>query len=167
MTVYLLSVWLHVLAAAAWIGSMVFFAAVVVPLLRRPDMRASAPSLIRLLGARYRVLGWVALATLLVTGVANLYYRGIGWTVLRDPEFWAGAFGKLLAWKVALVGVVVVLTALHEVTVGKRAVDALESGSDRARANRIRLAASVLGRLTMLVSLVILFLAIAMVRGCG
>jgi uncharacterized membrane protein len=55
---YALSVWLHIVVSAAWVGSMIFFAAVAVPVLRRNDMRSAAPQLMRLLGARFRVLGW-------------------------------------------------------------------------------------------------------------
>lgn len=33
---YTLCVWVHTIAAAAWVGSMIFFAAEVVPILRKP-----------------------------------------------------------------------------------------------------------------------------------
>jgi uncharacterized membrane protein len=109
-----MNVWLHVFAAAAWIGFMVFFSAVVVPLLRRAELRATAPVLLRMLGQRYRVLGWIALTTLIVTGLMNLQFRGFTWAVLSQSEFWAHGFGQLLAWKLALVVVVLVMTLMHE-----------------------------------------------------
>jgi uncharacterized membrane protein len=165
MTGYLSSVWLHVLAAAAWIGSMVFFSAVVVPLLRRPELRENAPVLLRLLGARYRVFGWIALATLIATGVLNLYFHGFTWEVLSEASFWSQGFGRLLAWKLGLVVLVLVMTLLHEAVVGAPALDVLQREPGSARAQRIRRSASLLGRFVGIVSLVILWLAISMVRG--
>lgn len=155
MNAYVICVWLHVIAAATWVGSMVFFAAVVVPLLRREELRASAPVLIRLVGARYRIVGWISLATLIVTGIGNLYFRGFAWSLLTNVDFWMQGFGfgRWFVWKLGFVGLVVVLTVLHEIIVI----------GDPVRARRV---ASLLGRFLMLISLAIVFFAVAMVRGC-
>jgi putative copper resistance protein D len=152
MSGYVLVTWLHVLAATVWIGSMVFFALVVVPALRRPEARGSAGALIEILGARYRVLGTVSLAILLVTGFVELAYRGIGWAELTSRPLWASAFGRTLAHKLALVGVVVAATAAHEVVT-------------RLGATKHRRAASWIGRVMMIASLAILYLAVCLARG--
>lgn len=164
MTLYALSVWIHVLAAAVWVGSMMFFAVAVVPVVRRQEVRNAVPSLVRLIGARFRALGWVSLGTLVVTGTVNLHYRGIGWALASDPAFWSTAFGRALAWKLALVAVVVIMTAAHDALAGRRALDALERAPDSDAARRVRRVASWLGRGVMLVSLAILFFAVALVR---
>jgi putative copper export protein len=145
-SLYALSIWLHLVAAAAWVGSMIFFAAVAVPVLRRDDVRGPLPLLIGQLGARYRVFGWVALAVLVVTGVVNLHYRGVTWALVFDGGFWSTSFGRALGWKLAFVAIVLGLTAAHE----------------RFAAGR---AASWLGRTVLLASLAILFFAAALVRG--
>lgn len=163
MSAYAISVFLHILAAAAWIGSMIFFAAVVVPVVRRPETKAKDPGLIRVFGARYRVLGWISLGTLIFTGTTNLYLRGIGWTAMTTPGFWSVGFGRVLGWKLALVGVVFVATVGHDLMAGRRQLDAIEN--DPAAAERFRRKASVLGRVVMLLSLVIVYLAVALVRG--
>jgi hypothetical protein len=41
---YTISVYLHVVAACAWVGSMLFFSIVVVPVLRHQDQTAAAGS---------------------------------------------------------------------------------------------------------------------------
>lgn len=165
MTTYAFFVWLHVIAAAVWVGSMVFFAAAIVPVIRRPEVRAAAPSLLRLVGARFRALGWISLVTLIVTGFVNLHYRAVGWSLLTDPAFWSRGFGRPLAWKLVLVVLVVIMTAAHDLLTGKRAVDALENRPESAQAIRVRRMASWFGRIVMLASLAILFFAVAMVRG--
>jgi len=165
MSGYAFFVWLHIVAACVWVGSMVFFAAVVVPVLRRPETRPYAAVLLRLLGARFRVLGWVALGVLLVTGTLNLHYRGITWPAVVSPAFWSMGFGRLLAWKLALVALVAVVTALHDVLVGRSAVRTLTESPGSPKAVRIRTLASWLGRTTLLASLAILVIAVWLVRG--
>ena len=162
---YALSVWIHVVAATAWVGSMIFFAVALVPVLRRDDLRPSAPALLRLVGARFRALGWIALAVLIITGAANLYFRGIGWSILRDGAFWSTSFGRALAWKLSLVALVVMATAAHDLLTGKRALDALERSPTSGEGLRARRLASWLGRIVLLASLAILFFATALVRG--
>jgi putative copper export protein len=131
---------------------MVFFAAVVVPTIRRPEMRPSAPILMRFVGPRFRVLGWAALGVLGITGVLNLYFRGITWSMLVDGGFWSAGFGRILGYKLVLVAVVVVMALAHEW---------VASGSGEAQARR----ASWLGRVMLVLSLAILFLAVSLVRG--
>ena len=135
MTGYLALVWLHVLAATVWIGSMAFFAAVVVPALRRGELRANASSLLAILGPRFRVLGLAALATLLVTGTLLVGYHGIGWAdAMRGGTWTQSNFGRTLAHKLSLVGVVLLASVAHEL---------VSRGADPQRHRR---AASWIGR---------------------
>jgi putative copper export protein len=164
-TLYALSVWLHLVAATAWVGSMIFFSTVAVPVLRRPELRGASPQLIRLLGARFRVLGWVALLVLLVTGVSNLAFRGVGLTLLFTGDFWVTSFGRALACKLSLVALVLIATVAHEILTGRRAVESLERDPSSREGARTRRAASWIGRAVLLLSLGILFFAAALVRG--
>lgn len=147
MWAYTFCVWLHILAAAAWIGAMVFFAAVVVPVVRRLPEPDAARGLIHSLGVRFRVLGWVALGLLVVTGVLNLWFHGISWSALASSDFRATSFGRALTWKLVLVALVIAATAAHEgLTTNRRA-------------------ASWIGRVTLALSLAVLYFAVALVRG--
>jgi uncharacterized membrane protein len=67
-TLYTLSVFVHILAACSWIGAMIFFAVAVVPVIRRPEYRSVFAELVRDVGARFRVLGWVSVLVLIATG---------------------------------------------------------------------------------------------------
>lgn len=51
---YLASVWLHLLAAAVWLGGTIFLALVIVPALRRPALQGVAAPLIQWTGERFR-----------------------------------------------------------------------------------------------------------------
>lgn len=165
LEIYLFSVWCHVLAATAWIGSMLFFAFVVVPATRTPALAPNARVLILILGRRYRIFGWCALGVLLVTGVTNLLLRGFDVATLSSAAFWVSDFGRTLAKKLMFVALVIGATATHDLLMGARAMKRAteDAGSDAARAFRRR--ASWLGRSTLLLSLVVLFFAVRLVRG--
>jgi copper resistance protein D len=157
---YLVSVWLHIAAAAAWLGSLVFVAAVLVPVLRRGDPQVRA-QLFRDSGPALSRLGWGSFALLLVTGLGNLAGRGFE---LDDAtgRLWWGPFGHALAWKLALFAVVLTLSFWHDFRLGPRAAAAAPGSPE---AVRLRRAAAWMGRLNLALALVIVFFAVMMVRG--
>jgi uncharacterized membrane protein len=77
MSWYFVSVTIHVLAAMLWLGGLLFLAAVGAPVLRRVEPASLRAELFERLGTQFRNVGWVAIAVLVVTGVANLYFRGL------------------------------------------------------------------------------------------
>ncbi len=165
MLAYRLCVWIHIIAAAAWVGSMIFFAVVVVPTLRKPETRASAPALIRAMGGRFRALGWIALSVLIVTGVFQIGFHGLGLSDLLSPTFRASLFGRALVHKLGLVVLVLIVSAAHDLLSGKRAVEIMEREPNSPRARRTRFIASWIGRVTMILSLAVLYFAVELVRG--
>lgn len=164
-TLYLVSVWLHILAAATWIGGMVFLVAVLVPLLRKPDTRARASELFHLLGLRFRRLGWIALVTLVATGVFNVLYRGYRLEHFVTGDLYQGRWGHILAMKLGIVGVVLALAVVHDFWIGPAATRLIAS-ADAApeKRERFRRLASVMGRTTFVLALAIVALAVNLVR---
>lgn len=160
-----LFVWLHILAAAVWLGGMVFLALVLVPVVRRPEYREHASRLVHLTGLRFRVVGWVCLGVLAVTGFVNLSYRGIGWAALSNAGFWASPFGTLLGWKLLIVAVVLALSAYHDFRIGPRATVAGQADPRSTAALRLRRRASWMGRLNLLLALAAVALGVLLVRG--
>ena len=150
MTLYELVVCLHILAAAAWVGGMLFFALAVVPAVRRSQGADGARLLLSSIGRRLRTLGWMLIAILMITGAANLRFHGIGWGTLREPAFWRTDFGRALGYKLALVVAVVVLSIAHDLL---------------ARSGSRRQLSSWSGRIILLLSIGIVFFAVALVRG--
>ncbi len=154
-TVYLASVFLHLLAAMAWIGGMLFLVAVVVPALRKD--REALRTMMRTLGMRFRTVGWISLVTLIATGLFNIVHRGYSLGDVFTGEVFAGQWGKILAHKLALVAVVLVLSGVHDFYVGPRA--------SREGSESLRKWASILGRVTFACALAIVALAVSLVRG--
>jgi putative copper resistance protein D len=164
-TLYTLCVFVHILAACAWIGAMIFFAVALVPVIRRPEYRGVFAELIGHVGARFRVLGWACLLVLVATGISNLMMRGIGGSTLSTAEFWSTSFGRTLAFKLVAVVLVVLATGAHDVLFGARAMRRLAQDPTSPVALRVRRVASWLGRTTLLLSLAVLLLAVWLVRG--
>jgi uncharacterized membrane protein len=108
---------LHLLAASVWVGGTTVLVFVGVPVVARLEGEARASSL-RMLGRRWRPLGYGALLVLGVTGVplaADDWDSGPGfrWTLLA---------------KVASALVLVALSALHDYVLGPRLAREIREG---------------------------------------
>ncbi len=164
-TLYHLSVWLHVLGASLWLGGMLFLVLVMLPVTRQGEWRQMAASLVRRTGIRFRDVSWVAFAFLLLSGIFNLAYRGYTWADLFSGRLWQGGFGHTLAWKLSLFAAVLLTSALHDFVVGPRATRLWQEEPGGSSARTWRRAAAWMGRLNLLLGVLIVFLAVAMVRG--
>jgi copper resistance protein D len=160
-------VFVHIVAAIVWVGGMLFLPLVLVPVVRREEPRLRA-ALMSAVGHRFRTVGWVAIVTLLVTGVWNLRNRRLPWETILSGDLFSGTWGRILAVKLALVAVVLALSVVHDFVLGPRSTR-LAQQRDAAgavqRAERLRRWASWLGRMNALLALAIVFLAVALLRG--
>lgn len=135
-------VWLHITAAAAWVGGLLSAGHLLGPAAARGGRES-----LHLL-ARGRVVAWAALALLVVTGLENL--RGMG---LASP--W-------LAAKLVVVIALLALAAHRDFAVLPRAIRAVEGGAEPAPAlSGVR----ALDRAVLVLALVVLFLAVGVARG--
>jgi uncharacterized membrane protein len=83
--VYLLSVWLHALAAMTWIGGMVVFVVGVMPYFRQQPSRVKAEFL-EWFGPRFRAVSSTCFTTLAISGSFNLWARGSDLRTFFDPN---------------------------------------------------------------------------------
>lgn len=163
MSLYYMNVTIHVLAALLWLGGMFFFATVGAPALRQVEPPRLRALLFHRLGVRFRWVGWGAIATLLVTGTFNLWFRGVlSWSVLGDAAFWATPFGHALAWKLGAVAAMLVVSALHDFVFGPRA--SVEDPEGEA-ARRLRRRAAFLARANAALGLIVVLAAVRLARG--
>lgn len=153
------------MAAAVWIGGMVFIALVLVPVIRRPETRAIAASLVHLTGLRFRSAGWACLVLIFLTGGFNLFYRGLTLADLWNGQVWGSSFGVVLAGKLVLFSAVILLSCVHDFAIGPRATALWREDPSSERANRLRRQASWIGRVNLLLALVLVALGLLLVRG--
>ena len=110
MSVYRVSVILHLAAAFLWLGHMFFWSLFSGPVLKKMDPPATGARL-RELSLRTGGLGWPALAILIATGAIMLGYRGIGLETLLSGDLLATRYGRVLTMKLLLVTGMVVYQA--------------------------------------------------------
>jgi uncharacterized membrane protein len=118
-SVYLVSVWIHLLAVVAWLGGSLFLVWVLVPAVRNPELEESTGELIRLTVRRFFWVVWGSFAVLGITGGVLLYHHG--WLTpyaLEDSDFWESPVGTVLAWKLGLFGSILGLSVLHDFVLG-------------------------------------------------
>lgn len=163
MSPYYVNVTIHVLAALLWLGGMFFFAAVGAPVLRKVEPPELRGRLFRRLGERFRAVGWVAIAVLLVTGVLNLHFRGlVSVSTLTSAEFWGSRYGTALAWKLGSVAAMLVVQAVHDFALGP-AASRLPTGSPEMLAARRR--SALLARASAIIGIVVVIAAVRLARG--
>ena len=133
----------HLAAVATWVGGMLFIALVLVPVTRRLDDAALRTRLVQDTGRRFRTVGWIALGLIVATGLANLALRP---ELLGAPRFHA---------KAGLVGLALVLGALHDFVLGPRAGRPGADPSARGRASWV-------ARANVLVALAIVALGLTL-----
>jgi putative copper export protein len=158
--IQLASVSMHVLAAAAWFGSMVFLVVALIPALRDREARERR-QLLSGAASRLRRFIWPLFALLAATGVLQLALRGYRWSDVTGP-MWEGAAGRALGVKLALVALALAVSAAHDFVVGPRAAAAVEGSPERERARRL---AALLGRTAMALAVGIVAAAVVYVRG--
>jgi uncharacterized membrane protein len=160
---YLANVTLHVLAAMLWLGGMFFFAIVGAPVLRRVEPAPLRMQLFQAAGERFRIVGWACIAVLLVTGVVNLWFRGVlSADTLGAASFWSSPYGGALAHKLVGVALMLLVSAVHDFVHGP-AASRLAPGSPEAVAARRR--AAIWARVNALLGLVVLISAVRLARG--
>ena len=135
--------WVHVLSVIIWVGGMLFIALILVPTVRALGDAPLRARLIRDSGRRFRAVAWVALGVLILTGLLNLWFQP---SLLHSARF----HGKL-----GLVGLTLILAAFHDFVLGPRAN---LPGADPS----VRLRASWVARLNVLVALAIVLLGLSL-----
>ena len=124
ISIWVLIRWFHIMAAITWIGGMLFILLVLLPIIRPvldPDSRAL---LVGKVGVRYGAISIIALIILLITGYLNGERRHVNWSDLTATDY-----GTRLFIKLALVGVIIVITLVHS-WYGRRIVQMAELPDD-------------------------------------
>lgn len=142
--------WLHILAAVVFIGPQIFLAFVAMPALRSIEDARARQATVRAITRGFGVLGGIALAVLLATGIWN-YYDADDHGYLDFDRYFV-----LLQAKLLLVTIVIVLTVLHGAFFGRRLQQLQESGAPEAEVARARQWSMAASMLNLAASIVIL-----------
>jgi uncharacterized membrane protein len=123
----------HLLSATVWIGGSIVLVAAGVPAIRATEGEARATAM-RMLGRRWRPLGWGSMGLAILSGL---------WLGSRHGAFHSAALDtRFDRWLMAKSGLVVLLVAgsfVHDFILGTRLQRELREGAPQAPATRRRL----------------------------
>jgi len=138
---------------------MIFLSLVLAPLVRSRQAAPEVMALFRSAALRFRVVVWLAMGVLLTTGPLLLSQRGMP---LTNPSSWS----PMLNVKLGLVGLLLILTLLHDLVLGPRVshVSAIPESSRTAWEQVVVQSARWLPRLALLVALAVVLVAVALAR---
>jgi len=116
-----------------------------------PDRR----NLLMSTGLKFRFAGYVVLTLLLITGILNMYLRGIdlSWKFLVISRY-----GKLVIAKLFLFFLMIMLSLVHDVQARKRLLSEEEK-------IKFRIIARWTGRILLIISLAMAFIGVVLSRG--
>jgi len=152
---YLISVFIHIICAAFWIGGMLFLPLVLLPSIKNhPDKIL----LLQQTGIKFRFYGWIALLGLAITGVLNMYLKGLplSWDYLTNSNF-----GYLLSIKLILFVIMLAIGGIHDFYIGNKSIDEMKTTAN----GNFKQLARWSGRINLLLALAIAFIGIALSRG--
>jgi uncharacterized membrane protein len=162
MSWYILNVSLHVFAALIWLGGMFFLALVGAPALRTVEPPPLRAQLFKVIGERFRTVGWICISVLLITGLLNLHFRGfLSWNMLGSGNFWDAPYGKTLAVKLIAVLAMLVIQVVHDFFHGPAASRAAPGSTE---ALRMRQRAALMARVSALLGIIVVLAAVRLTR---
>jgi len=149
---YYISVWLHIIGGAFWIGGMLFLPLVLLPGIKdHPDRK----NLLMATGLKFRFYGYIVLAMMFITGLLNIFLRGLSFSF---NFFIMTRYGQLVELKIILFVLMITISLLHDLIVGRKAVEQMEN-------QNIKLIARWTGRLLLLIALVMAYIGVVISRG--
>ena len=116
-----LVLWLHVTAAAIWVGGNFMMAMVVVPYFKRSVSPVERIKLLTQIGKGFEPIGWACVLILIFSGLFNIFTSG----VLGNSDL-IGPFMRMLGIKVILVLILIILTGIHGFIMAPRLAQAVE-----------------------------------------
>jgi len=130
------------------------------PLVLLPSIK-NHPDRILLLyktGVKFRLVGWICLTILVLTGSLNYYLRGLPltWDYLVHSSY-----GKLLDIKLILFIVMITIGAVHDFYIGNKSIEEMKNTAN----GNFRKLAQWSGRLNLLLALAIAFIGLMLSRG--
>lgn len=152
-TWYYISVWLHIIGAAFWIGGMLFLPLVLLPGIKaHPDRR----NLLMATGLRFRFYGYIVLTMMLITGLLNIYFRGISfsWQFFTESRY-----GRLVSLKIILFTLMILVSLFHDLFAGRKAIEQIQNTA------QLKSIASWTGRILLLIALIMAYIGVLISRG--
>ncbi len=147
---------IHLIFSSIWVGGSVFLGFVLAPLLKKtmPDINKRISFMVTV-GRRFNFIAALSLSILVITGIYN------GRFILSQPSMLVESFyGYVLFSKIILVSITILLYIVHILILNKKTeIKILQNKVPDSYFKSLRNKIIILGRLTVGLSIGILFLA--------
>jgi putative copper export protein len=148
--------WIHLIAAAIWVGGSLFIGIVFSPLLKTmTDSLEERMKIMIRVGKRFNKIAVPALIILMATGLYNSH------VLLSKPELLVStSYGTFLIVKIILVIALVITYAVHVRVIRKDVEEKIMSNQmSEPQIQKLRKKIIILGEITVVLSIAILFFA--------
>lgn len=154
--------WIHLISATIWVGGSIFIGVVLSPLLK--TMTTSVEERLQIMIRVGKRFNKIAIPSLLILMGTGLYSSHL---LLSQPHILtATSYGNFLLIKIVLVIILIITYAIHVRIIRKDVEDQIMSKSISANdIQKLRKKIIILGEITVVLSIVILFLAALMDAG--
>ena len=148
--------WIHLIAASIWVGGSIFIGVVFSPILK--SITTSIEERIQIMikvGKRFNKVAIPSLIILMATGLYNSY------ALLSNPNLLMGtSYGTFLTIKVVLVIALIITYAVHVRVIRKEVEEQIMTKQMSIQEiQKLRKKIIILGEITVVLSIVILFFA--------
>ncbi|HSP56018.1 MAG TPA: DUF4149 domain-containing protein [Dehalococcoidia bacterium] len=150
------TVWLHLLAVTIWIGPQFFVFIAALPAIREIGDRQLRAKVMRIVVTRFGYMAWAALVVIVLTGISNIFQTTDDFPYVFDYDY---RYAQVFSTKMTVLGITVLLTAIHTFIVGPRQMKLAEDPNpDEVEVARLRRTSMILSSLALLGSVTVLFL---------
>lgn len=146
-----ITLYFHIIGALLLVGGMLFFTLIAAPYLRSLKDEKESAIHFQGLGKRFKTVGLLAWAMLLITGALNLYQMEIE----LSSELLNTSYGQILIAKLTLVLIVITSSIIHDFYIGPKS------------RNNPKLASTtkIIGRSNLILTLIIVYFAVKLHTG--
>jgi len=148
--------WIHITSAAIWVGGSLFIGVVFAPILKKMSMPVEERiQLMVQVGRRFNKLAMPALFILIATGMYQAHL-----VLQKSDILYETSYGHVLIIKMILVAALVLLYAVHVRIIRKDVEDKIIAKQmPQEQLQKLRKKIIILGEVTVVISVIILFLA--------
>ena len=154
--------WIHITSAAIWVGGSLFIGVVFAPILKKMSMSVQERLQFMIkVGRRFNKIAVPSLIILIATGVYQAHL------ILQKPDMlYETGYGNVLIIKIILVAALVITYAVHVRIIRKDVEDQIMNNEiPEPQLQKLRKKIIVLAEITVVLSVIILFLAAVLNSG--
>jgi len=148
--------WAHITSAAIWVGGSLFIGVVFAPILKKMSMPVEERiQLMVQVGRRFNKLAMPALFILIATGIYQAHL-----VLQKSDILYDTSYGQVLIIKIVLVAALLITYAIHVRIIRKDVEDKIIAKQmPQEQLQKLRKKIIILGEVTVVLSVIILFLA--------